>query len=90
MALSSALGAFRVPGKGNMTRTEIERREEAFQHHLDKSENYVAAIREAGDVPWWENPEKLAKLENKIPGISAMTPDERRRALFMRHHQNPN
>lgn len=55
-----------------------------FQAYLERSEPYVAAIREAGDVPWWEDPERVARLETRVPGISEMTTTERRRALWDR------
>ena len=60
-------------------------REEAFQRYLGSTVNYNAAIQEAGDLPWFRDPVKLAKLEQHIPGITNMTEDERRRALFNRH-----
>lgn len=58
---------------------------EGFQRHLERSENYFAAVEAAGDLPWYEDPEKLSKLESRIPGITSMDTKERRRALFMRH-----
>jgi hypothetical protein len=64
-----------------------DEREAAFERHLERSENYFAAVEAAGDLPWYEDPEKLGRLEPKIPGISGMTTKERRRALFMRHRK---
>lgn len=61
-------------------------REAAFQRYAASTVNYNAAIEAAGDTPWFRDPEKLAKLESRIPGITAMTEDERRSALFNRHH----
>lgn len=66
--------------------TEAER-DAAFRRYLERTEPYNAAIEAAGDLPWYRNPEKLAKLERHIPGITAMTEDERRRALFNRGKQ---
>ncbi|WP_224111136.1 hypothetical protein [Mycobacterium avium] len=56
-----------------------------FEEYLASTVNYNAAIEEAGDLPWFRDPEKLANLERHIPGITGMTEDERRRALFNRH-----
>lgn len=64
-----------------------QQREALFQRYLASTVNYEAAIRDAGDLPWWEHPDKLAILESRIPGISQMTPDERRRALWERHRK---
>lgn len=71
-----------------MPTTERER-EAAFQRHLVSTVEYNAAIEAAGDLPWFRDPKKIAKLERHIPGITAMTEDERRRALFNRHHPGP-
>jgi hypothetical protein len=57
----------------------------AFADYAASKESYNAAIEAAGDLPWFRDPEKVAKLEHHIPGISAMTEDERRRALFNHH-----
>lgn len=66
--------------------TEQER-EAAFQRYKACTVNYNAAIEAAGDKPWYLDPDKLAILESRIPGISQMTPDERRRALWERHRK---
>lgn len=55
-----------------------------FEDYAARTLEYNAAIEAAGDLPWFRNPEKLAKLEHHIPGITAMTEDERRRALWKR------
>lgn len=60
-------------------------REAAFQRYLGSTVNYNAAIQESGDLPWFRDPVKLGKLEQHIPGITHMTEEERRRALFNRH-----
>ncbi|ORV81272.1 hypothetical protein AWC11_02370 [Mycobacterium interjectum] len=56
-----------------------------FEEYAERTEPYNAAIEAAGDLPWYRDPEKVAKLEQHIPGITAMTEDERRRALFNHH-----
>lgn len=56
-----------------------------FEDYAARTVAYNAAIEAAGDLPWFRCPEKLAKLERHIPGITAMTEDERRRALFNHH-----
>lgn len=58
---------------------------ERFQRYVDSHVEYNAAVVAAGDLPWFRDPEKIAGLERHIPGITNMTEDERRRALFMRH-----
>jgi hypothetical protein len=66
-------------------RTSPEDRKAAFRRYVAHTEPYNAAIEAAGDQPWFRDPEKLSKLEQRIPGITSMTEDERRRALFNRH-----
>ncbi|MGD1281333.1 hypothetical protein ACKUUI_05980 [Mycobacterium seoulense] len=62
-----------------------DEKEAAFQSYLASTVNYNATIEAAGDLPWFRDPEKLTKLERHIPGVTAMTEDERRRALYNRH-----
>lgn len=61
--------------------------EDRFERYVESKVPYVKAVEDADAVPWWENPDKLAKLEERIPGISQMPAKERRRALFMRHRK---
>jgi hypothetical protein len=56
-----------------------------FDAYVEKTEPYNQAIEDAGNQPWFRNPEKLGKLERYIPGISKMPEDERRKALYERH-----
>jgi hypothetical protein len=58
-----------------------------FETYVQRTAAYVAAIREAGDSPWFECPVKLAKLEAQMPGIEELSPLERRRALWTRHRK---
>jgi hypothetical protein len=60
-------------------------REEAFRRYLETSAPYFAAVEAAGGLPWYDDPDKLARLEQQIAGISQLHPEERRKALFMRH-----
>jgi hypothetical protein len=62
-----------------MTSTDTD---EAFQLHLTRTANYHAATVAKGGTLWWLDPEKLSKLEERVPGISQLPPEERRRALF--------
>ncbi|BBZ27868.1 hypothetical protein MMAD_21630 [Mycolicibacterium madagascariense] len=66
--------------------TEDER-EQAFLRSVFNTECYFAAVRAAGDVPWFEDPDKLAKLEDKCPGISQSPGEDARRILFNRRYQ---
>lgn len=59
-------------------------REEAFQRYMELKVEYFLEVVEAGDLPWFNDPEKLAKL-----GISGDTEEERRRQLFMRRYKRP-
>ncbi|AFC51940.1 hypothetical protein [Mycobacterium paraintracellulare] len=61
--------------------------EAAYQRYAASTVEYNAAIEAAGDLPWFRDPEKVAKLERHIAGISSMGEDERRRALYMRHRR---
>lgn len=67
----------------------IPQDEDRFERYVEGKVRYVEAIEAADALPWWENPEKLEKLEERIPGISQMPAKERRRALFMRHRAQP-
>ena len=58
--------------------------EVAFQRYLASKENYTQAIYAAGDLPWYEHPERSAALAAQL-GLPADTPPmELRRALFHR------
>jgi hypothetical protein len=61
--------------------------EERFQAHLTSTANYHAEVVARGGTLWWLDAVKLTNLERHIPGISQMPPEERRRALFTRHHR---
>jgi hypothetical protein len=67
----------------------IPQDEDRFERYLEGNVRYVEAVKAAEVVPWFENPEKLARLEERIPGISQMPAKERRRALFNRHRTQP-
>jgi hypothetical protein len=55
-----------------------------FDDYLASSENYMAAIREADDLPWYDDPDRRAKVAARL-GLPAETPAlELRRALFER------
>lgn len=67
-----------------------EEREAAFQFHLQRTEAYFAAVRENGDVPWFECPEHLAKLEQQaFPGISEHPGEEAHRMFFLGRYDRP-
>jgi hypothetical protein len=59
----------------------------SFTEHLERTERYMQTIRDAGDLPWFEDPERCAKVAAKV-GLPADTPPlELRRALFARGRQ---
>jgi hypothetical protein len=65
------------------------RREEAFQQHFASMAPYFDAVRENGGVPWFEDPEHLAKLEPAFPGISEHPGIEARRMFFIGRYDRP-
>jgi hypothetical protein len=55
-----------------------------FEEYLERTENYMQAIRDADDLPWFEDPERSAAMAAQL-GLPADTaPLELRRALFER------
>ena len=64
-------------------------REAAFQHQLDRTATYFDAVRENGDVPWFDDPEHLARLEPSFPGISDHPGIEARRMVFTGRYTRP-
>lgn len=64
-------------------------REAAFQRHLDGTVNYFAAIRAAGDLPWFEDAERLERLEERYPGISRLPAIDARRLFFAGRYSRP-
>jgi hypothetical protein len=50
-----------------------DEKEQAFLRHVENTENYFAAVRANGNVPWFEDLEQLAKLEPSYPVISERT-----------------
>lgn len=61
--------------------------EAAYQRYLAATENYNAAIREAGDLPWWADPSRRAAVCRRIGIPEDTEPAEVRRALFQRHRR---
>lgn len=65
-------------------------REAAFQGHLEATVEYHAAIVEKGQAPWWQDTEKLARLERQgLTDIANGDDLERRRELFFRRWGRP-
>ena len=58
-----------------------EQREAAFQRTLASTVNYFQAVRDAGDLPWFEDPAKLARLGITSTGVDAQ------RELFIRRYK---
>jgi hypothetical protein len=55
-----------------------------FEEYLERSENYFSVIREANDLPWYDDPDRAAKVAAQL-GLAADTPAlDLRRALFER------
>lgn len=69
-------------------RRVADEREAAFQEYLKHSAPYDAAIREAGDLPWHEDPERLARVAQQLGLPEDSEPLTVRRALFNRHHRS--
>jgi hypothetical protein len=53
-----------------------------WDEYLAQSEAYFSVVREAGDLPWFEDPERSATMASRL-GLATDTPAlELRRALF--------
>jgi hypothetical protein len=53
-----------------------------FDEYVDNSANYFTVVRDAGDAPWFEDPERRAKVAAQL-GLTADIPAlEVRKALF--------
>lgn len=59
--------------------------EDKFAVYLASTEQYFAKVVSEGDKPWWMDDERLASLERFVPGITSMSPVDRRKSLFYRH-----
>ncbi len=60
---------------------------ETFEHYIERSEQYVAAVHAADDLMWWEQPEKRAATAAQL-GLPADTdPIVLRRALWERRNK---
>lgn len=70
--------------------TSAEDREADFQRYLQASTNYFAAIREAGDLAWFEDghPRRYVALA-QLGLDDDVTEIELRRAMFMRRYNKP-
>ncbi|MCV7217149.1 hypothetical protein H7J51_17910 [Mycobacterium crocinum] len=63
------------------------RPETSFEEYLERSEPYFAAVREAGNLPWFEDPEKLAATAAKLGLPADADPMKLRRALWERRNR---
>lgn len=63
-------------------------RERAYQQYVELHEPYFAKIADDGDTPWFADPLKLAALR-RAGQPAAATPEDERRALFMRRYRRP-
>jgi hypothetical protein len=60
-----------------------------FDEYIESTENYMQAIRDADDLPWFEDPERSAAMAEKL-GLPTDTPAlELRRTLWQRGHNQP-
>lgn len=71
-----------------MTATE-EQHESAFQRHVERTENYFAAIRANGDQPWFSvgHPRRAKALE-RLGLPEDTTEEDLRRAFFMKRFES--
>lgn len=68
-----------------MSDTTDDEREAHYRAWLAQyGEPYAQQVLEAGAVPWFQNPARVAAL-----GITATEPDDARRELFMRRYTRP-
>jgi hypothetical protein len=55
-----------------------------FDTYIERSTNYAQAIRDNGDLPWWECPERSAAMATRL-GLPTDTPPlALRQALWKR------
>lgn len=74
------------PFIGSSQTVTAERRDEAYRAYVETTEVIVAKLRESGELPWWEDPERIAGTASKL-GLPVDTPAETvRRALFDRRY----
>lgn len=62
-------------------------RVETFEQYLERSEPYNAAVRAAGDLPWFEDPEKRAEIAEQLGLPTDTDPMELRKALWERRNR---
>lgn len=55
-----------------------------FEQSLERTEQYMTKIRDAGDLPWFEDPDRRAKVAARLGLPDDTTALEVRRALFER------
>lgn len=68
--------------------TISEDRERAFQTHLQRTTNYFAAIRDAGDLPWFAvGHPRRAKLLERLGLPEGISEEDLRRAFFMERYR---
>lgn len=59
---------------------------ETFEEYEARSASYFDAVREAGDLPWFEDPEKRAPALSVLGLPEDTPPIELRRALWERRY----
>ena len=62
----------------------MRERVETFEQYVDLKAPYFDAIRDAGDVPWFEDPEKRSAIISGLGLPADIEPIELRRALWER------
>lgn len=61
-----------------------------FEEYVERHVPYFEKVRADGDLPWFEDPEKLQKLEPRVPGITEASAEDARRMLFDLRYSRPN
>ncbi|ORB73130.1 hypothetical protein BST44_16320 [Mycobacterium scrofulaceum] len=59
----------------------------SFEEYLARSEAYMAVVREAGDLPWFEDTDRKAKVAARLGLPEDTDPMDLRRALWQRRNR---
>lgn len=74
-----------------ITAADARAREARFQEHLTRSKPYFAAVRAAGDLPWFCEGHDRREVVIEALGLPADIAElDLQRALFMKRYQESN